>query len=242
MLSIIIPALNEEKNIEKTVLNVIMSAKSAGINRVELIVVDDGSRDNTPEILKRLKRKYRFIHVITHEKNLGLGISVRDAIKKVNFSQFMIVPGDNDGAKELLKKLMQNRNKADLVLSYFLNKEGRSKKRNVYSSIYQLFYMCFFDIFIQYQNGINIYPTNIVRKFDLKAKRFSIIAELVVKTLCSGSSFCEVAGYMQTGEDGSKSLNWKSLVEVTMTFLRLIYEIKIRKRQLYSHKPVRIYL
>src|SRR5688572_7239284 len=77
LLTIAVPALNEERNIENTVHSVFSASAAIPELRVEILIVDDGSTDRTGEIVHGLCRKFENIRMIQNPKNLGLGISMR---------------------------------------------------------------------------------------------------------------------------------------------------------------------
>ncbi len=76
-LSIIIPSFNEGKTL-KQIVSRVLSVRTSYAK--EIIIVDDGSTDNTPQVLREL-RKSSLIKVIVNPKNLGKGASVASAIK-----------------------------------------------------------------------------------------------------------------------------------------------------------------
>jgi glycosyltransferase involved in cell wall biosynthesis len=75
-LTVVIPAYNEEKGIEeiaRRVLNVQESLAKVGIGRLELIVVDDGSRDHTAQVVEKIEG----VRLIRHPKNRGYGAALK---------------------------------------------------------------------------------------------------------------------------------------------------------------------
>ncbi len=79
-LSVLMPAFNEECTIEESVEKV-LAQKVSGILEKEIVIVDDCSSDSTKEKIMTLAQKYGdLIKPVFHEKNLGKGGSVRDAI------------------------------------------------------------------------------------------------------------------------------------------------------------------
>ncbi|HEY5501219.1 MAG TPA: glycosyltransferase family 2 protein, partial [Candidatus Humimicrobiaceae bacterium] len=83
--SCIIPAYNEGERIEK-ILNIIIGHPLI----YEIIVIDDGSKDNTKEIIE----KFEGITFIKHEKNQGKSISVYDGIVKATGEYILMLDAD----------------------------------------------------------------------------------------------------------------------------------------------------
>ena len=241
MITVMVAALNEEARLEGTIINLVKSAKQAGSVLLDIVVVDDGSTDRTPQVIKRLEKRYPFVRSIHHAKNMGIGTGLREVITIAKYSKFMLIPGDNLVAPSLIKKLFVNRNKAELVISYQLNKEIRTVLRNILSDLYGLIYMATFNVWIQYLNSVCIYPTRKLQKIDIKSSRFSICAEMTIKLLRLGCTFYELPGvYMKVGLPGSTSISFKNLIEIFSTYLRMIYEIKIVNNHMYKYCPKRV--
>lgn len=241
MVSIMVSAFNEEKYLKETISNVIEAAKAAGDIPLDIIIVNDGSTDCTGAMIQELEMQYPFVRSIHHQKNLGLGRSVKEAIQVAKYPQFLIVPGDNDLTRELITDLLSHKDKADVIISFFLNKEIRGRLRNVISMVFGIIYMSVFNIFVQSITAPSIFPTEKLRRIVIKSSRFSIVTELIIKLLKSGCTFYEVPGYVQTGSEGSSSLSFGALKEVIQTFVKLVYEIKINNRSSFNKNPVRIY-
>ena len=74
-ISVFFPAYNEEKNLEKIVLTAYNILKKIA-QKFEIIIIDDGSIDATPQIIKNILFKYKNISVITHLQNVGYGASL----------------------------------------------------------------------------------------------------------------------------------------------------------------------
>jgi glycosyltransferase involved in cell wall biosynthesis len=240
MISVAIPSLNEEKYLESTVKTVLSAAKDAGDLDLDIIIVNDGSTDRTQEIIENLQTKYSFIQTVNHVGNEGLGKSIRDAIQLAKYPKFCFVPGDNDVSHEMLVTLFLKRDQADLLLTFFLNKEIRGRVRNILSSLFQWIYMGTFNIYVQYLNCPGMYLTEKLRTLGLKSDRISIVAEMNTKMLCTGCTYLEIPGYMQTGLDQSQSLTFNNFLEVLGTFVFIFFEIKIKNRSMFNKNPKRI--
>ena len=90
--SIVIPLYNESNNISLLIDEIFYSLKK--YNNFELILVDDGSTDNTKLILENLKKKIP-VTIIYNEKNFGQSYSILKGIK--NSKHNIIVTLDGDG-------------------------------------------------------------------------------------------------------------------------------------------------
>jgi len=78
-LSIVIPAFNEEKRLPRTLAAIFqyLNEQSAGPDQVEIIVVDDGSKDGTIQSSEAMARDWPSLRVISNGQNRGKGFSVR---------------------------------------------------------------------------------------------------------------------------------------------------------------------
>mgnify|MGYP002725518279 CR=1 FL=1 len=239
MISIMVPALNEEGPLKDVVLEIIKVSSLNDIN-VEIIIVNDGSTDSTGKIAEKLKSDYSSVKVIHNSRNLGLGKCFEKVIISAQGDKLLTVPGDGDMSSIDLALMLNNAYKADMVFLYFLNKEMRGRFRNVLSTLYNSLFFIFFSIYVQYINGPCVLPIKKLRELDLYSDRFSIAAEMAVKLLHSGCTYYEISGYMQKGADGSTAVSFKNLFEVCTSFIRLVVEIKLTGRNKYNKPPERI--
>jgi len=69
--TVVIPALNEEGNLERLLLHLEEAFQNLGFT-LPVLLVDDGSTDNSPQILAHLVKQYSFLQVIRHEKRRGV--------------------------------------------------------------------------------------------------------------------------------------------------------------------------
>lgn len=239
-LSVAICALNEASNIENTFLSVLAAAKSLPSIDLEIIIVNDGSTDETGQIASKISREYANVRLINNQHNEGLGASIGRAIKVATKDKFLFVPGDNDIPISSLRFLFKNANSADLVMTYFLNNELRGRARYILSSVFKLIYSLTFDLYLIYLNGPAVYPTAPLKKMSLFSSRFSIVAEINIRLLRQGCSFIELASNRQVGMDGSTSASFQSLLEVVKVYFLLIKEIFFTNKDLYKKRPIRV--
>jgi dolichyl-phosphate beta-glucosyltransferase len=94
-LSIVVPAYNEERRLEAPLLDMVGYGRARKLD-FEVIVVDDGSRDGTSELVSRLARKHEEIRLIRLAANHGKGYAVRSGV--VNARGQLVLFADADGA------------------------------------------------------------------------------------------------------------------------------------------------
>ena len=113
-LSIIIPCYNEEKTIEE-LLNKVIDVELPENWKKEIIVVDDGSTDNTKNILKKYKDK---VKIIFKNKNEGKGAALKEGLKHVTGDYILIQDADLEYDPNDYIKLLEpiNKNEAQIVI------------------------------------------------------------------------------------------------------------------------------
>jgi glycosyltransferase involved in cell wall biosynthesis len=79
-LSVLIPVYNE-RYLVRELLQRVLAVKVPGIAEMEVVVVDDGSKDGTRELLREFAASEKRVHYIEHERNQGKGAAVRTAIR-----------------------------------------------------------------------------------------------------------------------------------------------------------------
>ena len=238
-ITIAIPAYNEEEKILITLKKVFLITKKFPKSNFEIIVIDDGSTDNTFKLVSRSFSDK--VKIIRNSKNIGLGESIKKGIIAATNKKFMFIPADDDLPQGIIENLITQSKFADIVMTYFLNDEIRGRLRSFLSNIFLNIYLLTFNLFLKYINGPAIYPTHALKELKLISGKFSIIAEINTKLLLKGYSFKEIYGYRQNNLDKSTSMKFSSIYEAIKTLILLILEIKIYSRQIYNKQPKRIF-
>lgn len=116
ILSVVIPAYNEEdgiKEIAERVLAVEPALKEVGVERLELLVVDDGSRDRTAEVAEGIPG----VRLIRHPKNKGYGAALKTGFSKSTGELIGFLDADGTYPPEYFPQLCKSAmNGSDLVI------------------------------------------------------------------------------------------------------------------------------
>ena len=240
MMTIMIPALNEEDALADAVNTVHKVATEVLSAPPEIIVFNDGSTDQTPQIADQLAREIPGLRVVHHEKPMGVGYCFREALQIAKGDRFTGFAGDNNVAPRLVKELLGNSDKADVVVSYIVNTEERGSFRHVVSTLFSMTYVLFFGIHLKYINGNTVWPTQLLRDCNIRARGYSIMAETNVKMLRRGVTFLEIPGEMNKSATKSQAIKLKNFVEVIGTFFRLIWQVHFSQKEAYLRPARRI--
>ncbi len=220
VLSIIIPAYNEEETIQ-TILERIISVQMIKKNiKKEIIVIDDHSTDRTAEKVIEFKNNHPDSNItyLKHKKNQGKGAAIHTGIQEAS-GDFLVVQDadleyDPNEYNLLLKPMIEGR--ADVVYgSRFM---GGNPHRILFfwHSIGNKFLTFFSNMFTNLnltdmETCYKMFKTEIIKSINLREKRFGFEPEVTAKIArISGIRIYEVgiSYYGRTYEEGKK-INWK---------------------------------
>ena len=180
LVSIIIPAYNEEKTLEE----IIKKVYDTDI-RKEIIVVNDGSEDKTTLILEEIKNKYN-LKIINLDKNYGKGYAIRKGIEAsrgdIILTQDADLETDPSEYKKLLAPIIERRAKV-VFGSRFLGTINNMNKFNYIGNKFLTFLAnILFRIKITDEaTAYKIFLREVLSGIQLKSNRFELCPELVAK-------------------------------------------------------------
>ncbi len=194
-ISIIIPVYNEDKSILK-VLNRIHETVNSEVN-FEIIVINDGSTDNTLKILEENKSLYN--KLISYDTNYGKGNAVKKGLEVSSGVYIFFQDADLEYDPIELNKFVKiiNHFDPDLIIGSRLNYSEYTRSHNILNKfgnkiitlIFNLFYnTTFTDIYSCYA----CYKNSLLNKDKLETKGFEQHAEILCKVVKSGKKFYEI--------------------------------------------------
>ena len=223
--SVVMPALNEELNLERAAANVLQSFRAYGVAG-ELLIVNDGSSDATAAIAERLSMEHGEIGVIHHPCPHGIGASFWKGVRACSGEVVVMLPGDGENDAAEILRYLPLMNEVDIVVPFVFNREARSAARRLLSIVYREIIKLSFGLALNYMNGTVMYRTAILADIDLKNGGFFYQTELLVKTIRRGYLYAEVPcalGRRQGGDSSATTL--RSLVRVAKGYLNTLKEV-----------------
>ncbi len=126
-ISIVIPAFNESQIIEKNIFEVAKWIKKNKKISFEIIVVNDGSTDNTKQILHKIQLKAKYLKAIHHDNNIGRGKAIRTGFDHASGQFIICLDADLSYAPNHINLLLQPliNNTADITLASAHHPKGK---------------------------------------------------------------------------------------------------------------------
>ncbi len=240
-ISVVVPAYNEEKNIEATV-GEILAAVNGRFLDYELLLVDDGSKDKTGQIADALASKNSNIRVIHNNGNKGFGYSYEAGVRAAKCDYIAFFPSDNCVPSSSMGNVFDKIGRADIVLNYTSNLDVRPPIRQFLSKLYTRIINLAFKTHFTNINGPTIHRRKIIQSLNMTTHGFAFMAEIMIKLTLSGNSYTEVGTPIRERQYGEvKAFKCKNVISVFRTIASLYYEIKIKNRRQYNKKPLRIF-
>ena len=227
-LSIVIPILNEEKNIEPLTNKIRKELKKF---KFQIIFVDDSSNDNSKKVLKKLSLKYKFFKPILRNKTRDLTRSCFDGIKKSKYKNILIMDGDMQHDPKYIKKMFEiyHKQKLDLVVGArkLIDKpnEGLSETRRFASIILIKLFSIFNVRTNDPMSGFFLFKKDIYQKNKRKyfAKGFKILADILINSQPKLKTKDVFINFKRRYESESK-MNYKILLILTQFYFISLFK------------------
>lgn len=194
-ISLFFPTYNEEANI-KTTVSKASKILNKNFKKWEIIVVDDGSKDNTKKIVDELAKTEKRIKIITHKQNRGYGGSLQTGFYNSKYDWITFTDADgqfNFGEiTDFVKK--QKETGADLVIGYY-KKRQVSKFKIVTSKMWELTVFVLFGLHVKdIDCGFKLISKRVIDKIPrLESERGAFISsEFLIKARKAGFKIVEI--------------------------------------------------
>jgi glycosyltransferase involved in cell wall biosynthesis len=220
-LSIIIPVYNEDKTINEMLLSV-EHAVVPGWTK-EIIIIDDGSTDNTREVLKKWQKK---AEVVYKDKNEGKGSAVSIGFRKATGDIVLIQDADLEYSPKDYPVLLlpfENSHVNVVYGSRFLG--PHLSTMFVYAQgnkfVTLVTNLLFNTNISDMETGYKVFRREVLQGITIHAKRFDVEPELTVKVLKKGFQIYEVPiSYFGRQFNEGKKLTWRDGVIALWTLIK----------------------
>lgn len=179
-ISIVLPAHNEAENLTQLLKDIVDCMKNFGWD-YEVIVVNDGSTDNTKDILAQLKQAHPNIREIDHPKNQGYGAALRSGFSIATKEWLFLMDSDRQFDIKEITKLVSFIHDFDLVVGYRTNRQD-NWMRLLNAWIYHLAIWILFGLRVKdIDCAFKLMKREVIQKINLESDGAFISSELLIK-------------------------------------------------------------
>ncbi|MCX5726257.1 MAG: glycosyltransferase family 2 protein [Candidatus Saganbacteria bacterium] len=190
-ISIFFPAFNEESSIEKTVSKALGVAPSL-FSGFEIIIVDDGSRDKTGEIIGLLSRHNKNVRAVHHSINKGYGAALKSGFAASSKELIFYTDGDGQFDISEIRNLLPYLKEADLVIGYRI-KRSDPWYRLLFAKMYGFAIGLLFNLWVKDVDcAFKLIRKKVLSSIDLKSDGAFISAELLIRAKKKGFKIKQV--------------------------------------------------
>ena len=230
-LTVLAPAYNEAEVIERFVRGV---AARLG-DGAELLVVDDGSVDETGAILDRLREHLPQLRVVTHPHNQGMGAALVTGFQAARGSVIVTVDADLSHPLDLVDELVRRTDEVDAVFaSRFVpggGMDGVPRLRAALSVVGNLVLRVLFRAPVRdLTTGMRAYRADAVRPLRLAGRGFETQLEISVRLLAAGKAIYEVPLVLRTRAGGRSKMRYIALVPPYARVIRVLLPLRWGRR------------
>lgn len=210
-ISLVLPALNEEQNIEGLTKE-IMEYFEHRDTPYEIIIVNDGSTDATGSIADALAQKHRNILVIHHSHNRGYGKSLRDGFEASNYDYLFFTDADRQFKIKSLDEFLPLLEDVtvDMIIGYRIDRKD-SRLRKFLAWCYNRIVGTLFSL--RYRDvdcAFKLFKNDVFKSLEITSDDFLFNAELLAKAQLKKCAIVQlgVEHYLRAGGESTVSYNF----------------------------------
>lgn len=222
-------AFNEERRIEKAIHEVLSTCYPC---EIELVVVDDGSTDDTARIAEKTSDPRLFVH--RHAKNMGKGYALRTAADLATGTHILPFDADLEYSSEDIPRLIDPLIKRNYDVVYGarifgFNTVYQSYRYAVGNRLLTRIANILFDSSISdLHTCLKLVPLELFRQLALNESRFGLDTELTATLLRIGVRPFEVPiSYYSRSHAEGKKINWRDAVSCVV----VLFKVRVRRKK-----------
>jgi glycosyltransferase involved in cell wall biosynthesis len=190
-LTIVLPCLNEAENLPDAVRYATDAAERCA-RAHEIVIVDDGSRDDTVAVAGRLAAVDPRVRLIVHSENRGYGQALRSGIAAAKLAWVLLIDADLQFDFGELEDFLAFTSTADLVVGWRILPQGPIGRR-AGGALWNRFVRRAFDLPVHDVDcAFRLVRRDLLQRLDLHASGALVGAELLVKSRAAGARVAEL--------------------------------------------------
>jgi len=224
--SVLVPAKDEAENLPEF-MRQMAEIVAAHPGAYEVVVVDDGSVDDTPRVLQQLTQQYSFLHVIRHRTRRGIADALRSGYLASRGDVLVFYPADLQFKPEDIPSLVDPilRDEYDMMTGY---KQGHYEKAFV-SRIYNGLSRSLFEIPVRDLNSVKAYRREVMAGLPARPDWHRY---MIVMAAAQGYSVGEVPIPLYPRNAGKSKFGLSRIPVGVLDMLAVWFELRFSKKPL----------
>jgi glycosyltransferase involved in cell wall biosynthesis len=226
--SIIIFCFNEQDTLEGVFQSALKFLQLLKVD-FEIIIVNDGSTDNTLSICNKIQSQYSRVKIIHHKENLGIGLALSSGYNAANKEYVCAIPGDGQFDIDELKNVKHF--DQNLYYSFYRPQTNYSFYRKCLTWLNRLFNQHILAVYLRDVNWIKVYRKEHLNLVKPELKSSLIESEICAKLYKQGILPIEIpSNYLPRTAGVSKGGSWKTLRKAIAETLKLWWVVFTYKK------------
>lgn len=229
LLSVILPAFNEEALLDGGVrqLHAALAALRIG---AEIVIVNDGSRDRTPQLADALAAALPGV-VAVHQENQGIGGAFRTGAMRARGDYLILWPADMPAEPQDLAPYVTRFGTADVIVGVRRARLGYNPLMRINAWLYPRLVALLFDLRLRDVNWIHAYRRELFARITLTQRGIPMLVETLVRLRDLGATIVEVDVAMKVRQGGVPSASRVRVMWRTLTGLFAFWRLWRRTRR-----------
>ncbi len=226
--SVLVPAKDEEGNLP-LFLELCEATFNAQREQYEVIVIDDGSRDNSWMVLQQLAERYAFLRPVRHRAQRGIAEALRTGYLNARGDILVFYPADLQFKPEDIPRLVAPivANESDMVTGY---KQGKYEKAFV-SRIYNRLSRALFEIPVRDLNNVKAYRREIMAALPMRP---DFHRYMIVLAAAQGFTVTEVPVPLYARHSGRSKFGLSRIPVGVLDMLAVWFELRFGQKPLLA--------
>ena len=229
-ISVLMPAYNEGKNLEEAVKRTMKELERLDY---EIIIINDGSRDNTEEVAKMLCEQYPNVYLVSYPENRGKGYALKQGFERSRGDIIIFLDSDLDIPPFQIHRFLRELKKGcDVVIGSKYLPGARvdySSKRRLFSILYNTLVRILLDLNVtDTQVGLKAFRRQVLERTFSKilVKRYAFDVELLTVINMYNYQICEIPIKIEHKAFNS-SINYWAIARMFIDTMAIFYRKNI---------------
>lgn len=190
-LSLFFPCYNEAENVGSMIEQAVKVGEDYGTD-YEVVVVDDGSRDESARIVERYSEKNPRVRLVRHEQNRGYGAALRTGLSSVRKDVVFLTDGDNQFHLSDIDKLFSKIDGCDVVAGFRIVRQDKALRR-LNGFLWTQLNKALFGLPVRDVDcAFKLFRRKVLQGLELKSDHLLIHAELLARLKKKGAKIEEI--------------------------------------------------